>query len=78
LLYVLMGCMIVIAFRPLIRNVPAEGLFWLAAGGLLYIGGVFFYLRDRKNRFNHVIWHLFVLAGSICHFFAIFFHVLPH
>lgn len=78
LLYVLMGCLIAIAFRPLIVNVPAGGLYWLIAGGVFYIGGVFFYLRDRKNRFNHVVWHMFVLSGSICHFFAIFFYVLPH
>jgi hemolysin III len=77
LLYVFMGCIIVIAIRPLIRNIPVGGLLWLAAGGVLYIGGVFFYLRDKKNRFNHVIWHLFVLAGSMFHFFAIFFYILP-
>lgn len=77
-LYILMGCIIIIAFRPLIRNVPATGLLLLAAGGISYIGGVYFYLRDKKNRFNHVIWHLFVLGGSIFHFLAIFYHVLPH
>ena len=78
ILYIIMGCIIIIAFRPLITNVPDAGLFLLAAGGISYIGGVYFYLRDKKNRFNHVIWHLFVLGGSILHFLAIFYHVLPH
>jgi len=77
IIYVVMGWIIIIALDPLIRNVPSGGLYWLFAGAIFYSSGVFFYIR-RKNRFNHVIWHLFVLAGSISHFFAIFYHVLPH
>ena len=76
LIYLFMGWMIIIAIRPLIMEVPAGGLYWLLAGGLLYTIGVVFYLFE-NNRFNHVIWHLFVLGGTICHFFAIFFYVLP-
>jgi len=76
IIYVFMGWLILIALGPLIRNVPAGGLYWLLAGGLSYSGGVWFYIR-KENRFNHVIWHLFVLGGSIAHFFAIFYHVLP-
>lgn len=75
-IYILMGWVIVIAIRPLISSVPEGGLFWLVAGGVFYSAGVPFYIR-RQNRFNHVIWHFFVLAGSISHFFAIFFYVLP-
>lgn len=75
-LYVAMGWMIIIALGPLIRNVPAGGLYWLLAGALSYSCGVIFYLW-RKFRWNHVIWHLFVLGGSISHFFAIFNYVLP-
>lgn len=75
-IYVLMGWIILIAIRPLIQGVPAGGLYWLLAGGLSYSLGVIFYLR-KQNRFNHVIWHLFVLGGAISHFFAIFLHVLP-
>lgn len=76
LIYLFMGWMIIIAIRQLILEVPAGGLYWLLAGGLSYSTGVVFYLL-KNNRFNHVIWHLFVLGGAICHFFAIFFYVLP-
>lgn len=75
-IYFLMGWIILIAIRPLIQEVPAGGLYWLLAGGLFYSLGIVFYLR-KQNRFNHVIWHLFVLAGAISHFFSIFFYVLP-
>lgn len=71
ILYIGMGWIIIIALKPLIQNVPAGSLYWLLAGALSYCFGVIFYLR-RQNRFNHVIWHLFVLGGSISHFFAIF------
>jgi hemolysin III len=76
MLYLAMGWLILIALGPLIKNVPAGGLYWLLAGALSYSIGVIFYLW-RKYWFNHVIWHLFVLGGSISHFFAIFYHVLP-
>jgi hemolysin III len=76
LIYFLMGWVILIAIRPLIQEVPVGGLYWLMAGGLFYSLGIIFYLRN-QNRFNHVIWHLFVLAGAISHFFSIFFYVLP-
>lgn len=76
IIYILMGWVIVIAIKPLTDNLPMGGLLWMLAGGIFYSGGVFFYIR-KKNPFNHVIWHFFVLAGSITHFFAIFFYVLP-
>lgn len=75
-IYVIMGWVIIIAIRPLIAHVPTQGLLWLGFGALLYMGGVPFYIR-RQKRFNHVVWHFFVLGGSIAHFFAIFFYVLP-
>ena len=74
--YLIMGWMIVFASRELIANLSSEGLYWLIAGGLSYTIGVVFYLW-KKLPFNHAIWHLFVLGGSLCHFFAILFHVLP-
>jgi hemolysin III len=77
ILYVFMGCLIVVAIGPLIRAVPAGGLYWLIAGGVSYIGGVYFYIHDRR-RLNHLVWHFFVLGGSIAHFLAIFLYVLPH
>lgn len=75
-IYILMGWIMIVAIRPLIDAVPTGGLLWLVAGGLFYCLGVYFYIR-RKNPWNHVIWHFFVLAGSISHFFAVFFYVLP-
>ncbi len=75
-LYVVMGWLVIVAFKPLMASLPAGGLWWLFAGGVAYTGGVAFYLWDRLP-FNHAIWHLFVLAGSVCHFFLMLFYVLP-
>jgi hemolysin III len=74
--YVLMGWIIILAIKPLMAALPAGGLIFLVAGGLAYSLGVIFYAW-KKLPFNHAIWHLFVLAGSICHFFAVLFYVLP-
>ncbi|MCS6903336.1 MAG: hemolysin III family protein [Candidatus Bipolaricaulota bacterium] len=68
--YLLMGWLCVIAGRELLLRVPAEGLFWLALGGLLYTVGVPFYAW-RKLPYGHAIWHLFVLGGSLCHYLAV-------
>ncbi len=68
--YLLMGWLCVIAGRELLLRVPAEGLLWLALGGLLYTVGVLFYAW-RKLPYGHAIWHLFVLGGSICHYLAV-------
>jgi hemolysin III len=73
--YVLMGWAVVIAFRPLLHALPWGGVLWLAAGGLSYTLGVFFFVS--KSKFAHMVWHLFVIAGSACHFFAVFFYVIP-
>jgi hemolysin III len=73
-LYLAMGWMAIIAIKPLIGALPTGGLIWLGAGGISYSLGVIFYLWDRLP-FAHVIWHLFVLGGSICHFFAIYYYV---
>lgn len=74
--YVLMGWIIIFAIKPLVESLPSGGIVWLVAGGLAYTLGVIFYVW-KKLPFNHAIWHLFVLAGSICHFFAVIFYVLP-
>jgi hemolysin III len=76
LIYLAMGWMVVIAAKPLLALVPKPGLLWLLAGGLFYSLGAVFYLW-KKLPFHHGIWHLFVLAGSVCHYFAILFYVLP-
>lgn len=70
-LYVLMGWIIVIAAKPLIGMMPVPGLLLLLTGGLAYTAGVLFYIKDYQLRFGHLIWHFFVLAGTICHYFAI-------
>ena len=74
--YILMGWIGVIAAKPFLSTIPHGCLIWLAAGGLAYTGGVIFYLWDHLP-FNHAIWHLFVLAGSACHFFAALYYVAP-
>ena len=69
-LYLAMGWLALIAIRPLWNALPAWGLFWLAAGGLLYTAGVGFYAQPRL-RYAHFVWHLFVLGGTTCHFVAV-------
>ena len=76
LVYIGMGWLVVVAINPLLEAVPPGGIAWLVAGGLFYTLGVVFYVWKRLP-FNHAIWHLFVLGGSVCHFFAILFYVLP-
>lgn len=73
-LYLLMGWLAIIAAKPLVDNYPYEGLIWLVAGGILYTLGVFFFIQD-KRKFYHAIWHLFVLAGSVCHYFSILLYM---
>ncbi len=69
-LYLAMGWIVVIAVKPLWLLMPAAGLFWLLAGGIAYTAGVAFYAADRFQ-YNHFVWHLFVLAGTACHFIAV-------
>lgn len=75
ILYVAMGWVIVIAIKPLYEALPLEGLLWLFGGGLFYTFGSIFFLIN-KIPYNHAIFHVFVLAGSVCHFIAVFFYVL--
>ena len=75
-LYLGMGWTLLAAVKPLLAGVAPGGLILLLAGGLAYTLGVGFYL-SRKIRYHHAIWHLFVLAGSSLHFFAILFYVIP-
>lgn len=71
LLYIAMGWLMVIAVKPLISGMETAGLIWLLAGGLAYTGGAAIYAVKRV-RYSHFVWHLFVLTGSVCHFFAVF------
>lgn len=73
-LYLAMGWLIVVATVPLVTHMAPAGLLLLLAGGLAYSGGVVFYALDARLRFGHFVWHLFVLAGSACHFFAVLWY----
>ena len=74
--YILMGWLIIFAIKPLFQTLPGGGLALLICGGMAYTLGIIFYSWN-KLPFNHAIWHLFVLAGSICHFCAVIFYVIP-
>ena len=76
-LYLGMGWLIVVAIQPLAANVSSSGVAWLVVGGLCYTGGVIFYVKDARIRFGHALWHLFVLAGSACHYLAVLWHAAP-
>jgi hemolysin III len=69
-LYLAMGWLVIIAVKPLWLRVPPWGLFWLVAGGIAYTVGVVFYAAKRV-RYSHFVWHLFVIAGTACHFIAV-------
>ncbi len=73
--YLVMGVMCVMSVLQLVANIPSGATTWLLAGGLFYLAGAIFYFNDEK-RFYHSIWHLFVLAGSICHFRAVLGHAI--
>jgi len=70
-LYVLMGWLALVAVRPLVAALPPAGLAWLVAGGIIYSAGIYFFINDERIRHGHGIWHLFVLAGSLCQFVSV-------
>lgn len=74
--YVAMGWVAIIAAKPLIASMDQAGLALLVGGGLFYTGGVVFYV-DKRRAWTHPVWHLFVLGGSICHYFAVLFYSAP-
>ena len=75
IIYVVMGWMIVLAMDPLLEALPERGFDWLLAGGIFYTTGIFFYVLDHWYKSAHGIWHLFVLAGSACHYVSILLYV---
>ncbi|MBP6773782.1 MAG: hemolysin III family protein [Gemmatimonadaceae bacterium] len=75
-IYVAMGWVIVVAIKPLAAGMEHAGLALLIAGGLCYTGGVVFYI-DKRRTWTHPVWHLFVLGGSVCHYFAVLFYANP-
>jgi hemolysin III len=70
-LYLAMGWLVLVAADPLVRRVPLAGLLWLLAGGLAYTAGVAFFATDARLRYGHSIWHVFVGAGTFCHYMAV-------
>jgi hemolysin III len=76
LVYIGMGWMSLFAIRPMLVNIPISALIWLLAGGIAYTAGTLFYHNERL-RYSHAVWHLFVLAGSACHFIAVISQVVP-
>jgi hemolysin III len=71
-----MGWIALIAIKPMMDLIPSGGLALIFAGGLAYTGGVIFYAM-KKLPYHHAIWHVFVMAGSVCHFLAVLWYVLP-
>jgi hemolysin III len=75
-LYIALGWLIVVDLEGLLTLVPIKGVLWLVAGGLFYTVGIVFYAFDRIP-YNHAIWHVFVIAGSLCHYLSILWYVVP-
>jgi hemolysin III len=75
-LYLGMGWLAVLAIKPLYDSMSAGGLFWLLAGGAMYSIGVIFFAYDHRVRYNHFVWHLFVLAGTACHVVAVLGYII--
>jgi hemolysin III len=76
LVYLFQGWVVVVAARPLVGAIGWHGVAWLGAGGLAYTLGIIFFALDHR-RYFHAAWHVFVLAGSVAHYFAILFYVIP-
>ena len=76
IIYLLMGWIALVAIQPLIESLTLAGFLWLLTGGLFYSVGIIFYILDLTKYHFHGIWHLFVLAGSVTHYFTIMYYVL--
>jgi hemolysin III len=75
-LYLAMGWIALVAIKPMWQLMPAWGLFWLVAGGAAYTLGVAFFATDGRVRYGHFVWHLFVAAGTACHFIAVLYYAI--
>jgi hemolysin III len=73
-LYLAFGWLVIAAAQPLLTSLGREGVLWLLAGGIAYTAGVLFFVLDDRLRFGHLVWHVFVLVGSACHFMAVLKH----
>jgi hemolysin III len=77
ILYLILGWMAIFIFKTLMANVPAPVMFWLVLGGLAYTSGVIFFLW-KKLQYSHAVWHVFVLTGTVTHFFAVYYSIPIH
>jgi hemolysin III len=75
-LYLGIGWCVVLAVKPAMASIPAEGLLWILAGGVAYTGGAVIYGMGKRHRYMHSVFHVFVVAGSVLQFLGIFFYVL--
>jgi hemolysin III len=75
--YVVLGWMPVIAIKPILEIMPTAALGWMLLGGIFYTAGTFFLMRDERVPFYHTVWHVFVIAGSACHYYAVMRFVVP-
>lgn len=73
-LYLLMGWLVVVAIDPMMETIPTTGILWFVAGGLSYTVGVAFFALSAKLLFGHLVWHLFVIAGTFCHYLTVFWY----
>ena len=76
IIYLVMGWACIAVLNPLLATLPVSGFRWLLAGGLFYTSGIVFYALGKKLFYFHGVWHLFVLAGSACHYFTVLWYVL--
>jgi hemolysin III len=74
-MYLVMGWLMLVAIEPMYAMVSTQGLLWLLAGAVCYTAGVFFYATDGRLRYGHSIWHLFVLGGTVSHYFAVWYAI---
>ncbi len=74
-LYIFMGGLWLFFYESFVNQISSDALWWITAGCLTYLAGVIFYLLDNKLKYNHFIWHLFVLAASGCHYISIYFYI---
>ena len=74
--YLAMGWCAIIAIVPIVQNIHLHGILWTVAGGIMYTAGVYFFIRGKRTKYFHSIWHLFILAGSIMQFIAIVYYII--
>ncbi|MEM7105934.1 MAG: hemolysin III family protein [Bacteroidota bacterium] len=74
--YAAMGCLAIVFIQPILEHIHAQGIMLLAAGGAMYLSGIFFYLK-KTIPYHHAIWHIFVMAGAAMHFSAVLYYVVP-